>query len=265
MKRDYYKLLGIKVNLLNMEQLNSLVEESIGLNKKRIIANHNLNSLYIYHHNFTMRDFYSIADYVHIDGMALVFIGKMLSLPFERSHRVTYADWAWSLMSEAATKSWRIFYLGSKPGVADKGASILRNLYPNLQIATSHGYFAASSNGVANQEIISQIKSYHPHILMVGMGMPRQEEWILENIDEFEANVILPSGACMDYIAGEVSTPPRWMGKVGLEWLSRLTAEPKRLWRRYLVESWFIAAIFVQEYLVNLSSKLLRAKEEDVK
>lgn len=266
MKHDFYQLLGIKINLLSMKQLNFLVEESIRLNRKRIIAHHNLNSFYIYHHNFVMRDFYhNIADYVHVDGMALIFIGKMLDLPFKRSHRVTYADWVWSLMAKAAKKSWRIFYLGSKPGVADKGASILRNIYPDLQIATSHGYFAASLNEAANQEVIEKIKVYQPHILMVGMGMPRQEKWILENVNEIDANVILPSGACIDYVAGEVSTPPRWMGRVGLEWLYRLITEPKRLWRRYLVEPWFIAAIFFQEYLINLSSKLLRVKKKDVK
>lgn len=248
MKKEWYEFLGVKVNLLDISQLNSLITKAIKYDKKWIVANHNLNSLYIYHHNSVMRDFYQIADYIHIDGMSLILLGKLLGLPCAKEHRVTYADWVWPLMEESAKKSWRVLYLGSKPGIADKGASILRNIYPDLQIATLHGYFTFLSNDQENQSVIEKIREYQPHILMVGMGMPRQEKWILDNINKIRVNIILPSGACIDYVAGEISTPPRWMGKAGLEWLYRLLTEPKRLWRRYLVEPWFIAAIFFKQY-----------------
>lgn len=252
-----HELLGVKVNLLGVSELNSLIEEAVKHNSKWIIANHNLNSIFIYYRNSVMRDFYRLADYVHIDGMALIFMGKLLNLPFKREHRVTYADWIWSLMAEATEKKWRVFYLGSKPGIADKGADILRNTYPSLQIATTHGYFSLASDESENQAVIEQIKVYQPQILMVGMGMPRQEKWILDNFADIKANIILPAGACIDYVAGEVSTPPRWMGRVGIEWLYRLLTEPKRLWKRYLVEPWFIASIFLKEYLIHLKKKFL--------
>ena len=264
MKSNFYELLGVKINLLSMKQLNFIVEEAITLDTKWVIANHNLNSLYLYHHNSGMRDFYDLADYIHVDGMSLILLGKILDLPCRRFHRVTYVDWVWSLMASAIEENWRIFYLGSKPGIADKGASILRKMYPNLQIATSHGYFPESANEAANQEIIKQIKNYQPHVLMVGMGMPRQEKWILENLGKIDANIILPSGACIDYIAGEISIPPRWMGKVGLEWLYRLITEPKRLWRRYLVEPRFIAIMFFYEYFTSLKNKLIRVMKRRV-
>ncbi|MEM7590395.1 MAG: WecB/TagA/CpsF family glycosyltransferase [Cyanobacteria bacterium P01_A01_bin.83] len=92
------------------------------------------------------------------------------------------------------------------------------------------------------------IGNHNLNILMVGMGMPRQEKWILDNIEDIEANIILPSGACADYVADETPTPPRWMGQVGLEWLYRLVIDPKRLWRRYLVEPWFLAKLFLKEF-----------------
>lgn len=247
MKSKWYELLGVKINLLSMTQLNCLIAEAVKQNKKWIIANHNLNSLYIYHHNSQMRDFYEVADYVHVDGMALVLLGKMLGIPCERKHRVTYADWVWSLMEESIQKNWRILYLGAKPGVADKGANILRGKYPNLKIDTIHGYFDRSANSEENQLVINKINQYQPHILMIGMGMPRQEQWILENLDKIKTNAILPSGACIDYVAGEIATPPRWMGKVGLEWLYRLFTEPRRLWKRYLIEPWFIAGLFFKK------------------
>ena len=75
---------------------------------------------------------------------------------------------------------------------------------------------------------------------MVGMGMPLQEHWIAENYDKLGNAVILPCGAAIDYFAGAIPTPPRWAGRLGLEWLYRLLAEPTRLWKRYLIEPWFL-------------------------
>ena len=247
MESKDYSLLGVRVNLLDMNQLNSLITEAVKNKSKWIIANHNLNSLYIYHHDSQMRNFYRLADYTHIDGMALVLLGKFFRLPCERKHRVTYADWVWSLMAEAEQQNWRVLYLGSKPGVAEKGATVLRNKHPQLQIKTINGYFDASPDSSENQAIVEQINNYQPHVLMVGMGMPRQEQWIVDNLEKIDTNAILPSGACIDYVAGEVATPPRWMGKAGLEWLYRLITEPKRLWKRYLVEPWFILRLFAIE------------------
>lgn len=260
-----YKLLGVRINLLSMSQLNSLIEETVKSNKKRIIANHNLNSIYIYHQNSLMRDFYKIADYTHIDGMPLVFMGKLLGIPCERIHRVTYVDWIWSLMSEAVDKKWRILYVGSKPGVGEKGILNLKKKYPDIEIKALHGYFSNAPDDPHHKFVIDTISSYQPHILMVGMGMPRQENWILNNVSKINTNVILPCGACMDYVAEATKTPPRWTGQVGLEWLYRLVTEPKRLWRRYLIEPWFIAFVFSKEYLTHFIYKKFRFKKGDSK
>ncbi|GAB1545064.1 WecB/TagA/CpsF family glycosyltransferase [Scytonema sp. NUACC21] len=247
LQTSLYKYLGVQVNPLSIPELNSLIAESIQQNQKWIIANHNLHSLYLYHNEPKMRAFYAKADYTHIDGMPLVLIGKLLGFPIKREQRVTYADWVWPLMAQAASKGWRIFYLGSKPGVAEQGASILRQQFPGLQIACAHGYIDTHQDSKNNLATLAKINAYKPHILMVGMGMPRQEYWILDNLEQIQTNTILTSGACMDYVAGVVPTPPRWMGKCGLEWSYRLFSEPKRLWRRYLLEPWFLAGLFLQE------------------
>ncbi|KST65139.1 WecB/TagA/CpsF family glycosyltransferase [Mastigocoleus testarum] len=249
MKRSPSKFLGVEMDALDIPQLNGLIAESIQKQEKWIIANHNLHSLYIYHHDQKMREFYAQADYTHIDGMPLVFIGKLLGHSLQRKHRVTYADWIWDLMDESANKGWRIFYLGSKPGVAQKGADILRQKYPNLEITCAHGYIDVRKDSLENQNTIAAINAFQPHVLMVGMSMPRQEHWILDNLEQLNTNIILPSGACIDYVAGAVPTPPRWMGKMGLEWSYRLFSEPKRLWRRYLVQPWFIGKLFVREMM----------------
>ncbi|MTJ14893.1 WecB/TagA/CpsF family glycosyltransferase [Anabaena sp. UHCC 0187] len=251
MNPSFYNFLGIHFQALTITKLNLLIGATVEQKQKWIIAHHNLHSLYLYHHQPKMQDFYAKADYIHIDGMALVLLGQRLGLPLQREHRITYADWIWPLITDASQQGWRIFYLGSKPGVAETGATILRNKFPGLEIMTTHGYIDPSPDSQENQEVLAKIKAYQPHILMVGMGMPRQENWILDNLEQISANVILPCGACIDYVAGAIPTPPRWMGRLGVEWLYRLLSEPRRLWKRYLLEPWFILKLFLQEMLIK--------------
>lgn len=246
-----YTLLGAQVDALTITGLIELVTEIVDCDKQRIIAHHNLHSLYLYHHDFKLQNFYQQANCAFIDGMALVFLGQVLGLPLQRKHRVTYVDWIWDLMAEAERQGWRMFYLGSKPGVAEKGAQRLRQQFPNLQMATAHGYFDIHPQAQENKTVLAAINSYRPQILLVGMGMPRQEYWISNNLESLSTNVILTSGACIDYIAGVLPTPPRWMGRWGLEWLYRLLSEPRRLWKRYLWEPWFVFTLFLHEWLTK--------------
>jgi N-acetylglucosaminyldiphosphoundecaprenol N-acetyl-beta-D-mannosaminyltransferase len=113
--------------------------------------------------------------------------------------------------------------------------------------------------------VIVDINAYAPHILMVGMGMPRQELWILENRHDLRVNVIMPSGAIMDYIAGALPTPPRWLGPLGLEWCYRLLAEPARLSRRYMLEPWFVLGKMAGQYLKNGSRTITPGVTRGVK
>ncbi len=240
-----YQILDTWVNPLNISDLNALIAYAVTHQQRWVIANHNLHSLYLYYHDPKMQKFYAKADYIHVDGMPLIWLGKRLGYPLRREHRVTYADWNEPLIAEAAKQGWRVFYLGSKPGVAERGALVLREKFPSLQMATAHGYFNSQVESEENQTILAQIQSYQPQVLMVGMSMPRQEHWILDNLEQLPVNAILPAGAAIDYIAGAVPTPPRWAGKLGLEWLFRLISEPKRLWQRYLVEPWFILGLLL--------------------
>jgi len=217
--------------------------------KRYIIGYHNLHSLYVVHREERMRKFYSQADFAHVDGMGALFVGHLLGLPLSRRHRTGYLDLLPLLARRASKAGWRMFYLGSRPGVAEKAASILRAQYPELQIMGRDGYFDAARDAQQNLDVLTDIRRFDPQILLVGMGMPRQEIWIQENLDRIQTNAVFCCGALMDYIAGATLAPPRWLGPIGLEWLYRLITEPRRLGRRYLVEPWFVMRILAKELL----------------
>lgn len=247
--------LGIRVHALSIDDLLALMKERIDSRTRCIVANHNLHSLYLYHHDETLRKFHSIADFTHVDGMSVVALGRLFSLPLQRRHRTGYMDLLPKLIETAVTHNWRIFYLGSRPGVAKRAANLLRQHYPGLNIEKRSGHFEATPDGVENRDVLNHIRAYAPNILLVGMGMPRQETWILNNLQQIEAQVILCCGALMDYVAGEIPTPPRWLGQLGFEWLYRLICEPGRLYYRYLVEPWFIMVLSIRELLSNRSQE----------
>ncbi len=243
--------LGVSFHALTLDDLQRLVARAIHGSRPTIIANHNLHSVFLHRRDATMRRFYSRAEYTHVDGMPVVFSARLVGLPISRAHRVTYVDWIWPLADEAARRGWRIFHLGGAPGVAERAVRRLADRYPGLAMGTHHGFFDPRPDSAENLRILEQIAEYRPDILMVGMGMPRQEHWILDNLDRLPAAVILPCGACLDYVAGVVPTPPRWTGRIGLEWLFRLAREPTRLAKRYLVEPLFLIGPLGRELFVR--------------
>ena len=240
-------LLGIEFDALTLDELCAAVSDLMSLGESTIIAHHNLHSIYLFHNDPQMRKFYSAAHKIHIDGMPLIYLARIFGYPIRPEHRVTYLDLLWPLMAESARQRWRVFYLGGRPGVAEQAAQRLHQALPELQLKTHHGYF--KKVGQENTDILEMIRCFRPNVLMVGMGMPLQEHWILENFAQIDADTILTAGACFDYIAGAIPSPPRWMGRVGIEWLFRLANEPQRLWRRYLLEPWYVLGLILRELL----------------
>jgi N-acetylglucosaminyldiphosphoundecaprenol N-acetyl-beta-D-mannosaminyltransferase len=245
---EIVRFLGMTVHPHSLEELNTLVARGIIENRRWVIANHNLHSLFLMRRSARVREFYDHADWTAIDGMPIVALARLYGYRLSRDQRVTYADWMMPLMELCAANGWRVFYLGSRPGVAEKGVDHLRRQFKNLQIIEHHGYFDAKSSSAENSAVLGQINDYNPDICLVGMGMPRQELWIQENRDQINARILLPAGAAMDYIAGEVPTPPRWSGRLGLEWAFRLVHEPKRLFGRYMVEPWYIFGLLCVDH-----------------
>jgi N-acetylglucosaminyldiphosphoundecaprenol N-acetyl-beta-D-mannosaminyltransferase len=138
----------------------------------------------------------------------------------------------------ADRKGWRVLSVGGGPGVGEAAALRLKAAYPCAEIAVHHGFFDARPDSAENAAVLARIADFRPHVLFVGMGMPRQELWIADNYDRLPPCVILSVGAAFDYEAGVQSAAPRWMGRAGIEWAYRLFRDPRRLFVRYCIEPW---------------------------
>src|ERR1700744_3042925 len=192
-QREDVSFLSITVQPTTVSGLLALIGNAINARDRCVIANHNLHSLYLFHRIPRLRAFFKQSAWTHIDGMAMVALARIYGWRVKREQRVTYVDLTGPLMALAAQEEWRIFYLGARPGVAGRGSVRLRKRYPGLRIRTMHGFFDSTFGSAENEEVLRMINSYSPHILMVGMGMPRQELWIQENLSQLSAHVILPS------------------------------------------------------------------------
>lgn len=204
------------------------------------IANHNAHSIYLTKKNPEFAAFFERADLIEVDSTPLIFFTRILGLHSRRFHRCTYLDWRDHFWSVAARQQWRVFYLGGAPGVAAEAATRLSARYPGVEITTRDGFFDMSADSAENAAVVKQIADVEPHILFVGMGMPRQEIWIHRNQPLLPPTVTLSVGAAFDYEAGVQCPAPRWMGGLGIEWLFRLVGDPRRLFARYCIEPWWL-------------------------
>ncbi|MDD5504123.1 MAG: WecB/TagA/CpsF family glycosyltransferase [Candidatus Omnitrophica bacterium] len=179
--------------------------------------------------------------------MSIIYMSKLLGHNLNKQHRITWVDLIKPLMDMAKICGFSVFYLGSDESTISKGISVLKQLYPGIVFEYRNGFFNPEKKSPENTQVLQQINLFKPNILLVGMGMLRQEKWILENFNHLDCNAIMTCGAAIEYIAGKVNTPPRWMGRTGLEWAYRFFENPKRFWCRYLVEPWFVLGLFMRD------------------
>ena len=229
-------LLGAEVDVVTPAFVLDFVARRAAAGQRGIVANHNLHSLYLYARREDMRAFYARADLIEIDSTPMIAWAKLLGLPVSRAHRSTYLDFRDDFWAMAQSRGLSVYFVGGTAEVCRKARAAILAHYPRVRLDVRSGFFDLKGEG--NDAVLADIAMKHPDILLVGMGMPRQELWILDNLDRLPPCVILPVGGAFDYEAGEQYLPPRWTGQMGLEWLARFLADPKRLFERYFVEPW---------------------------
>jgi N-acetylglucosaminyldiphosphoundecaprenol N-acetyl-beta-D-mannosaminyltransferase len=147
------------------------------------------------------------------------------------------------LAAEAAARQWRVFFLGAAPGVAERAAAILKAQYPNLIVA---GTWAGSPDPKEDDVAIARIQESEPHLVLVAYGAPAQDKWIARNRDRLNGAVWMGVGGAFDFITSEAVRAPKWIQRLGLEWLHRLVQQPWR-WRRMLALPRFVWAILFSD------------------
>jgi N-acetylglucosaminyldiphosphoundecaprenol N-acetyl-beta-D-mannosaminyltransferase len=219
---------------LNLQQLLTWLRIAMCSSRVCILANHNLHSIALHHRDAAMRAFYDCADLTVVDGRPLIAWARILGLPLHRQHKLSWLDHLDDLLAVATMEGWTVAHLGCRPGVAERAAERLRQRHSGLRLVTHHGFFAFP--GPENDAVLEWLQAIRPRLLLVGMGMPRQEHWLLHARDRLPPCVAVTCGATFDYLAGTLPTPPRWLSPLGLEWAFRLASEPRRLAHRYLIE-----------------------------
>lgn len=170
-------------------------------------------------------------DLVYCDGRGIGWGARLQGLP--EPPRMTAADWLPDLMRRFRDEGLRVLVIAGKPGVADRAvANIAESIGGVGEVASLDGYVAPEGR---TEEALDRIAAYRPDVVLVGMGSPTQERWVLENRPRIAAPVVWALGATFDYYAGEQARGPEWLRRAGHEWAARLLADPGRLWRRYVL------------------------------
>ncbi len=174
---------------------------------------------------------------VTADGIGIVIAARLLGRPLKQ--RVTGIDLTTALFQQAAVRKYRFYFVGAKPGVAQKAAENIRRDYPGIEIVgIEHGYFTDDTR------IIEDIKASKPDILLAALGMGKQEKWIAERVQPAGVPVSIGVGGSFDVFAGEAKRAPKWIQDAGIEWLYRLIKQPSRF-RRMLQLPKFLIAVLV--------------------
>lgn len=180
------------------------------------------------------------------DGVGILWAARWLGTPLRE--RVTGSDGIYRICERAAVCGWRVYFLGAAPGVAETTAAILQGRYPGLQVAGTH---SGSPSTTDWPDILWRLQAAQPDILFVAYGHPRQDFWIDQHRAALPVKVAIGVGGAFDFVAGVRRRAPRWMQRLGLEWLHRLIHEPWR-WRRMTKLPFFVFLVIRQ----RLSTKL---------
>ncbi len=174
-------------------------------------------------------------DVVVVDGTPILWASRLkgAALP----ERVTGADLIWSLAEAAVRRHLRVFLLGGAEGVAAEAGERLRHRYPGLQVVGTHSPPWGFERRPADMaEITDRLSATRPDLAFIGLGFPKQDLLASRLREQLPHAWFIGCGAALDFAAGGVSRAPRWMQDAGLEWVARLSHEPRRLFKRYVVD-----------------------------
>jgi N-acetylglucosaminyldiphosphoundecaprenol N-acetyl-beta-D-mannosaminyltransferase len=219
------RLLGVRVHRVTLDLAVDVIGEFIREGGAHQVVTLNGAMLARAAGDPALRGLIERASLVTPDGAGVLLAGWILEVVFPE--RIPGIDMIDRLCATGAASGLRIFLLGARAGVADEAAAAMGGRYPGVSVVgTHHGYFADQDDNAVTE----QVRTSRPHVLLVAMGFPRQEQWIMSHLAALGVPVCIGVGGTLDVLAGRSSRAPRWMQRAGLEWMYRLLREPRR-WR----------------------------------
>ena len=197
-------------------------------------------------HNPALLDVFESADMVAMDGVPLVWVAHHRGR--RSAERVCGPDTMLTVCDEGRRSGLRHFLLGGAPGVAEALSDRLSSRFPGLTVV---GTLSPPFRELTDDEdaaLVAQVNATAPDVVWIGLGSPKQEFWAASHAAAIPA-VLLPVGAAFDFHSGRIRRAPRWMQRIGLEWLFRLAMDPRRLLGRYVTtNSRFVVGVLREEF-----------------
>ena len=231
-------VLGMRVDMVQIPEVLSMMEEWIknGARGNYIVIS-NANDAVLSRRDPNICRAVNDSSLSVPDGISLVMLGKI------RGHKLKRRVYGPELMEEfcklAAEKGYRIFFYGGAEGIPEKMRSKLLAKYPGLKVVGTYSPPFRELTEEDDRQITEMINRTKPDVLWIGLGCPKQQLWMNKYKDKIEVPVMVGVGAAFDFHAGTKSQAPKWMRENGMEWFFRLLTEPRRLWRRYIVDGAF--------------------------
>lgn len=228
-------LLNTYVNNVNMDEAIQAIEDMIASKKKNYIVAINVDVVMKIENDDYLKEITDKADMVLVDGKPLEWIAKWHKRPIKA--KISGSDLVPFLCKIAAEKGYSIFIIGGKEGIAEKAKQNLERDLQGIHIVGTYApTFGFEKDEKELNKINEMISEVHPDILIACFGCPKQEKWIYENYQKYDAKVSICAGATVDFLAGNVNRAPKWMSDHGLEWFYRFLQEPKRMFKRYFID-----------------------------
>ncbi len=222
-------LLGLPLHKVDMAYALDHIESFLYSDSSHMVVTLNSEMVVMAQRDLELKEAIINADVVVPDSVGILWACGFLGHPLPE--RVAGADLVYALLEKGASKGWRFFFLGGRPGVAEIAAEEISRDFPGIQVVGwHHGFFESIEEG----EVISSINSARPHILLVGMGVPKQEKWIASHIHDLRdlhVPISIGVGGTIDLLAGKAQRAPLWIRNLSLEWLYRILRQPQRFIR----------------------------------
>lgn len=249
-----FNILGVDISAIDMNDARTFIENSVDGRVKSYISVSPVSTIMGCYKNEIVRNAVNSASLVTPDGMPVVWIGKIKG--HKNIRRVYGPDLMLEICEISAARGYRNYFYGCVPQVLDKLEKKLKNIFPNLIIAGMYSPPFRQLTKEEDDEIVNSINSVKADIVWVGLGSPKQDLWMYEHRDKINAYIMIGVGAAFDFIAGTKPQAPKWIRNNGFEWLFRLCVEPRRLWRRYLIESSLFVVLVGWQMLLDFFKKI---------